>query len=322
VQTLALCAVVLVSVGPACSLQEPQPGLVAFWCADRDAGWVHGVDEQLYVSRSMAVERPVFLESGPADSVWVVSANRGRDAPHGIHRIDPNAVRRGDPDAVSSVGSTPLHEVGAVLACAAERGRLWFLERRLRGVVLSSVSAAGGLERRAALPAAECLSAAAGRVAVGTREERLLIFETGASASPLAPTAVHRLPGVPTHLRPGPAGQWWVALSDPARLLLVHESAGMRWSRPSGLRDVLLGDGGVELEVVDALRGTRVVFDLAGVRSERERLPLRGIAAGVRQVGRRLVYCSPGALYLLDENSNRESTQGGFEFLADLIAAR
>lgn len=304
----ALALFGLIAGCPACAESPPEAGPVAFWCADRDGGAIHGLDDRLCVARTIAAHRPVFLEPGPSGSLWVVEAARGRAGPHEVVQVDPEA------------GRGTARVVGAVLAAAAEGERLWFLERRLRDVTLSSVTPAGHLARRVSLPAAVCLSAAPGRVAVGTGTERLLFFETGSAAASPAPASVHRLPGVPVDLRPGPRGLWWVALEEPPRLLLVHEAGGLRWSRPASGDDLLLAGGGDEVELLDGARGDRVAYDLAGVGHDRGRLPLRGISVGIRAGPGRRLYASPGALYSVHERSGRESTQGGFEFSSDVVA--
>ena len=272
------------------------------WVADRGAGRLIGLDDDLFVTGSLEVEVPVALALRSDGGLWIAAAVEGH--PRGAHRLDL-VPPRGRP--------CPVAELGALLDLEVVGGERALAVHRTGGCTLVQTHGADGSEEIVlAVPGAACAAGRPGRTLVGTEDGRLLAVGAGA--------VVERALGRRfVDLAPAPvSGGWWALdTGPPSRLLLVDAELAIVSELFPGPAAAMAPVPGEERVWILA-EGRRAALRL-GPRGELELPPavlsMRGVEAIAATADGGLLAAAPGALMRLDPRGQPVPGQGGFDHL-------
>jgi hypothetical protein len=283
-------------------------GEVALWAADRDAGELCGLDEDLILARRVALDRPFAVRALSDGGAWVLRAAAASPS-------SPSHLAR-----IAADGSVEIEiELGTCTALELAEGR--------DALVVERGTGAGGADRALRCdedgsrrpvieaPGITCLSAAGPEIIVGTSGGEILraveLVDRVRLDAPIAALA----PGT------GGDGVWVLFGEGDSRLARLGSDLRLRWSVPTEMLAACLAPvpGEERVWIADAARPLARLFGPQGaLEIERADLPLAGIARGVARRDGSVLLVAPGAILRLDRSGRTAPGQGGFAYLGDL----
>ena len=281
--------------------------LPRYWVADRAAGEVVALDEELCVQERIGVAAPESVRAD-GDGLWIAARRR-------LVRRE----RRSGDDTASDLAELVALEVDAEgRALVLERPPESKRERTASETLLWRVEPDHHRTLLGAFPAAEALAVQSGLLLVGGANGELAALRPDGAVLSLG-----RVPGPTRALAPGPrAGEWWALVgADGTNLLLLDRELAPRWSAacPPGTSRFAPVEGEPRVWVAGEGRALRVGSDGA-LELELGAGPWEAALAtrsGVLLLGR-------GALLEVEVRHGCASvrrTQGGFAALAVLTRA-
>lgn len=284
------------------------------WIADRDASRVVGLDGDLLVARTFAVERPLAVAAAAESALWVLrSAGDSSSAPHRLVRLDRDGRITAD---------LPF-ERARDLDALAGGARALVVERRADAtarLVRVDVDA-----RATTLVEREGLACVVGedRSALVGADDGAVLRVDAASGDVLASA---RVDGRVVDLAAGPLdGEAWVLVRDRAdRVLFLDAHLATRWStelsRAAASLAPVPGEERAWIVCADEPCVVRV-GPLGATELERCGLPLPGLERALAWREGAIV-TAVGAILRVDRDGALRPGQGGFDHVAGLAATR
>lgn len=280
----------------------PPPGAGALWVADRDAGSLYEVDEELFLVRRVPCPWPLDLERAADGGLFVLRS--GNAGPHFGQRLSvfnaegvlqsetwlENCLDLDTREGRCALLVQPLESGNRARVLAVDRdGRLdvlgegdgWRAVHGWRGGVLVG-SAAGRVEWLGG----DGVTLPGSIVDIASGAGALYALECGTRAcvtrldANLQPQWRHELDFAAAHLAVGGQGEVWVAASGSPRARCIDSAGNTRW--------------------------------------ERTDLPLLGLDRALGGADGSVLLTAPGAVLRLDSTGKTLPGQGGFQFVSDL----
>ncbi len=291
----------------------PPPGEPRVWVADRDGSRVVGLDADLYVSRTLAVDWPFDVEPAPGGGLWILRAETSSSAAtHRLDRIDGAAqlvtelwIERALDLDVLGDGDQAL----VVEARASELPRL--LRVRVEGSLFPLLERAG----------MTCVTGERAAAVVGGSDGSVLRVDALTGAVQVATNVGGSVVDLARGPRPGTV--WVLDGAGTGRVLLLESDLSVRWSVVLPRAAIGLAPVANEERVwLSAASAPCVSRYGPGGALELDRcgLPLPGLGPALAWRNGVLV-CAGGALLRLDVHGAQLPGQGGFDALLDVAPA-
>jgi hypothetical protein len=293
----ALAALALALAGGALRRTElAPPGPVALWAADRDAGLVYGLDEELILACRVRLPAPLALARARDGRLFVLRA--------------PGIL-----DVLDSGGAFLRElEVGACLDLDAHEESALLVQPS--GALRIGPDIAPTILLRS--PGLCCIAGSLASVLAGTQDGRVLRLALDGSGE-LASAA---LGGSIVDLAPAaePGGSFALDAAG-QRLLCLAPDLALRWqvALPIAARQIGAVPGEERVWLADTGSPRVLRYGPGGaLELDRAGLPLLGLERALAWSGRGALVCAPGALLQLDARGHLAPGQGGFNYLVDL----
>lgn len=293
VGALAVLAVAL-AAGVLRDSELARPGPVVLWAADRDAGMLYGLDEELILASRVPLTGPLDLARTDSGRMFVLRASGFLD------ELDA----RGELLREVQVGPClDLETLGEVALLVQQAGRALALD------------AQGEPRLLADQPGSCCIAGSRDSVLLGTQDGRVLrvaLDGSGVQAEAALGGSIVDL------VSASDAGAYALDAAG-QRLLRLAPDLSLRWQAQIGIEARHLCLSGDRVWLVDTQSPRVLRYGPDGKRElDRAILPQLGLDRALSWTDGGVLLAAPGAILQLDAQGHLAPGQGGFNYLAAL----